>query len=224
MSNGKQFTLYSHDRGPNGWKVVLVLEELKLSYETVYLSFEKGEQKAPEFTKFNPNGRIPALIDHSNNDFVVWESNAIILYLVQKYDTANTISAAGETEKALELQWLFFQASGQAPYFGQFSWFTMYHPEKLPSAIERYYKEAVRVFGVLDGVLAKQKWLVGDKCTIADLVFVPWNVMAVKVFHERYQLDVEKEFPALHRWNAELANRESVKKAFEIRAALITKS
>ena len=93
-------------------KVVFVLEELGLTYESVYLDFQKGEHKAPEFTKYNPNGRIPAIIDHKNGDFVIWESNAIILYLVEKYDTEQRLTVGGD-EKHLLNQWLFFQASGQ---------------------------------------------------------------------------------------------------------------
>lgn len=93
MSHGKHFTLYSHGAGPNGWsvyvvspscpdtepvgrstrrKVAFVLEELGLTYETIFLDFDKNEHKAPEFTKYNPNGRIPALIDHKADDFVLW--------------------------------------------------------------------------------------------------------------------------------------------------------
>ena len=97
MSHGKQFTLYTHNRGPNGWyvvslrphsiltpdlfirKVAIVLEELGLTYESVYLDFNKGEQKAPEFLKINPNGRIPALVDHQNNDFTVWWVLAVVI-------------------------------------------------------------------------------------------------------------------------------------------------
>ncbi|KAF9815446.1 hypothetical protein IEO21_04617 [Rhodonia placenta] len=137
MSHSKQFTLYTHKSGPNGWKVAFVLKELGLTYESIYLDFQNNEHKAPEFTKYNPNGRIPALIDHHNNDFVVWESNAIVLYLTEKYDTAHRISASTFEDKTLELQWLFFQASGQGPYFGQARWFADLHPERVPSAIER---------------------------------------------------------------------------------------
>ena len=92
MSHGKQFTLYTHGRGPNGWqvcsvsrrlggslkiypnhrKVAIVLEELGLTYESIYLDFSKKEQKDEKYLKINPNGRIPAIIDHNNNDFVVW--------------------------------------------------------------------------------------------------------------------------------------------------------
>lgn len=186
------------------------MEELGLTYETHYLDFKKNEQKDPAFIQYNPNGRIPVLIDHTSNDFVVWlvtsckshdrkqidlsslhrESNAILQYLVEKYDTEHKISAASFEDKTLQLQWLFFQASGQgyvtprifitcadgekylSPYFGQAGWFMFYHPEKLPSALERYQKEILRVFGVLNGVLATREWLVGGKCTIADLSFV----------------------------------------------------
>ena len=93
---------------------MFVLEELGLTYHSVYLDFQKGEHKAPEFTQYNPNGRIPSLIDHHNGDFVVWESDAILLYLVGKYDKERKVSFAEGTKEHYEMvQWLFFQASGQ---------------------------------------------------------------------------------------------------------------
>ena len=96
------------------------------------------------------------------------ESNAILQYLVDKYDPEHTISVSDENEKYIQTQWLYFQASGQGPYFGQAFWFAKWHPERLPSAVERYKKEMIRVMGVLDGVLAQQEWLVGGKPTIAQ--------------------------------------------------------
>ena len=84
-----------------------------------------------------------------------------------------------------------------SPYFGQWSWFQNRHSEKIPSAIERYSNEIRRVFGVLDSVLAKQKYLVGDKVTVADLAFIPWNAgaLARAIPHD----DAEKNYPALVR-------------------------
>ena len=90
-----------------------MLEELGLTYESKYLDFQKGEQKGEEHTKFNPNGRIPTLIDHKNGDFIVWESDAILLYLVEKYDTEKRLTVTDEKERYSLIQWLFFQASGQ---------------------------------------------------------------------------------------------------------------
>jgi glutathione S-transferase len=82
-----------------------------------------------------------------------------------------------------------------SPYFGQSAWFQKFHPEKLPSAVERYNNEIKRVFGVLDSVLAKQKYLVGDKVTIADLSFIPWNAGVVTGLVP--DLEFEKNYPAL---------------------------
>jgi len=218
MSHGKQFTLYSHLGGPNGWKVAFVLEELGLTYESIYLNFQLKEQKAPEFVKYNPNGRIPALIDHKNNDFVIWESGAILVYLAEKYDTGNKISVSDGEGKYEQLQWLMFQASGQGPYFGQSAWFQFYHPEKFPSAVDRYNNEIRRVLGVLDSVLSKQDYLVGGKVTIADLSFVPWNAIVPRLMPADFEM--EKEFPHTAKWHKQLLERPSVKKVYEIKEKL----
>jgi len=221
MSHGKHFTLYSHSSGPNGWKIAIVLEELGLSYETIYLRFDKREQKAPDFTKYNPNGRIPAIIDHRNNDFVLWESGAILIYLVEKYDTERKISVSDADEKYKQLQWLMFQMSGQGPYYGQSIWFQIFHPEKIPSVIERYNTEIRRVLGVLDSVLANQDYLVGGKVTIADLAFIPWNNIALSHLLGN-DFDYAKEFPNTARWHKGLSERPSVQKINEIKASLAT--
>lgn len=175
-------------------KINFVLEVLGLSYEQVNLDFQKNEHKGPEFLKINPNGRIPALVDHDNNDFTIWcahltvvthlgllsnefcrESNAITQYLVDRYDKERKISVAPGTEEYYtQLQWLYFQASGQGPYYGQAGWFLLYSPEKIPSAIERYRNEIRRVLGVLESVLSNREWLVGDKATVADISFIPY--------------------------------------------------
>ena len=94
-------------------KVAIILEELGLTYESIYLDFGKGEHKQPPHTTYNPNGRIPTLVDHHNGDFAIWESNAIILYLVDKYDKEKRLTVTDEKDKYSLIQWLFFQASGQ---------------------------------------------------------------------------------------------------------------
>ncbi|KAI0670748.1 glutathione S-transferase [Trametes maxima] len=241
MSQGYHFTLYTTVIGPNGWKVAIVLEELGLSYKSLYLDFSKNEQKSPEHLKYNPNGRIPTLIDHENNDFAIWESNAIILYLVDKYDTEHKFSVENFEERAQLLQWLFFQASGQGPYFGQAAHFVRYHPERIPSATERYQKEVLRVLGVLDGVLSKREWLVGNKLTVADISFITWvatyahyypfnrgvfffrwNVSATTVLLKDYHgFDLEKDFPSVYKWHTKLLKREATSKVYNTLHALI---
>ncbi|KAI0782723.1 glutathione S-transferase [Abortiporus biennis] len=221
-THGKQFTLYSYHGGANGWKVAIVLEELRLSYETIYLDFGKQEHKAPEYTKYNPNGRIPTLIDHHNGDFVIWESCAIILYLVEKYDKDNKLYVTDFNERTLLNQYLFFQASGQGPYFGQAMWFNNYHPEKIPTAIDRYKNEVIRVFGVLETILTGKNWLVGDKYTIADLSFIMWNlVIDVGLLDGFGSFNMEKDFPSVLKWHRALCEIPSVKRSLALRAKLM---
>ncbi len=204
--------------GPNPWKAALVLKELDLDYETETLDISTGIQKQPAFTKHNPNGRVPVLIDHGNNDFAIWESSAIMCYLTEKYDTKHSISfPQGSKEYAEMLQWLFFQASGHGIILGQIAWFENYHQEKLPSAITRYQNEAKRVLGVLEDVLKNKEWLVAGKCTIADLSFVPWNKLVGFLFGvEGYaSLDLAKEFPKVNAWHQRMVSRPPVKAVME---------
>jgi len=203
-----QFTLYSHKGGPNGWKVAYILEELELTYEQVFLDFQSGEHKKPAYTAINPNGRIPALIDHKNKDFTIWESGAIIQYLLAEYDPTHKLSFADKESTYKLAQWLFFQASGQGPYFGQLAWFKRFHAEQLPSAIERYQNEVRRVFGVLEGVLSKSDYLVGNKISAADISFLPWNTGIGKAFDP--PLEFEKDFPNVGKWHERILSLPSV--------------
>ncbi|KAI0745446.1 glutathione S-transferase [Earliella scabrosa] len=221
MSSEHHFTLFSaQGLPPNGWKAAIVLEELALDYHPVYLDLSAGGHKDKGFTKYNPNGRIPALVDHQNNDFVIWESNAIIAYLIEKYDPERKLSFERFEDKMQQLQWLFFQASGQGPYFGQAGYFLLFSPEKIPSVITRYQKEILRVLGVLDGVLSERRWLVGDKCSAADLSFITWNDGAFTALVKDFEgFDLEKDFPAVHRWHNAMVNRPAVSKVMAERAA-----
>ncbi|TFK47695.1 glutathione S-transferase [Heliocybe sulcata] len=211
MSHGKQFTLFTHKGGPNGWKVAFFLSELGLTYESIYLDFNTLEQKSPPHTNYNPNGRIPTIIDHKNNDFVLWESNAILTYLADKYDTERKFSTDAEDDKYKQLQWLMFQASGQGPYFGQAAWFSWYHSEKIPSAVERYQNEIKRVFKVLDGELAQREWLVGGKYSIADLSFISWTTFGTGALAPPGYNPAE-EVPHFWAWFQKMLARPAIKK------------
>ncbi|KAK7681826.1 hypothetical protein QCA50_015173 [Cerrena zonata] len=219
MSHSEQFTLYTHAAGPNGWKIVYVFEELGLTYKSIYLRFDEGDHQKPEFTKYNPNGRVPALIDHGNQDFVIWESDAILLYLVDKYDTLNKLTVPDDAGKipnhtmaVLPSLW-----SRVVPYFGQFVWFKL-SPEQIISAQERYKNEISRVWGVLESVLSKKDWLVGNKPTIADLSFIPWNE-GIKTFlvNETIPLSLE-QFPSVAAWHNRMMALDCVRKAHAIQA------
>ncbi|KAB8237671.1 glutathione S-transferase family protein [Aspergillus alliaceus] len=202
--------LYSHPYGPNPWKVAIVLEELGLPYETRFVNFT--DVKKEPYINLNPNGRLPAIED-PNMSITLFESGAIVEYLVEHYDPENKLHYTETAAKYQIKAWLHFQASGQGPYYGQASWFTRFHPERIPSAIERYGNEIRRVTGVLESVLKTREWLVGDKCTYADLCFLPWQRWASKYATNPETLD--EDFPHVAAWYKKLTSRVAVRKVFK---------
>lgn len=156
------FTLISHRSAPNGFKVAAVLSELGYSYQTIALDFNKGDQKSAEFLAINPNGRVPALIDHTDPDqqVAVWESGAIIYYLCEKKareEGCPSIWSSDIVEQSQILSWLMFQISGHSPMIGQALHFKYFHSVDVPSAIERYTDEVRRVYGVLEMALSEKR-------------------------------------------------------------------
>ncbi|KAI8631707.1 glutathione S-transferase [Xylariaceae sp. FL1651] len=203
--------------GPNPWKPIFILEELGLNYEIKCFAFE-GVKRKP-FIDVNPNGRVPAIQD-PNTDLTLWESGAILTYLISQYDTQNKLSYATMKEKHLCDQYLHFQTSGQGPYFGQAGVFRFLHPEKLPSAITRFENEIQRVLGVLDGILAAKpadaQWLVGNKMTFADMAFVPWNGRLPDVTQKSYE-EIWAGVPHARAWHERMAELPSWKKCLQLR-------
>ncbi|RYP52196.1 hypothetical protein DL768_002587 [Monosporascus sp. mg162] len=211
--------LSCNGKGPNPWKVVFVLEELQVPYELKLIKLEDFKKKP--FTDINPNGRVPA-IDDPNTGLVLWESGAILTYLAEEYDKDYKLSYASGSKKHHVNQYLFFQVSGQGPYFGQAAWFLAYHPEKVPSAIERYQNEIRRVLGVLDGVLEGKQWLVGDKMTYADLAFVSYNSVVPVVMGWADDQHFG-DYPNVKAWHERLTSLPSWKKTIELRASSTAK-
>ncbi|KAI1384136.1 glutathione S-transferase [Hypoxylon trugodes] len=203
--------------GPNPWKVVLIFEELGIPYEITSIKFD--DVKKQPYTNINPNGRVPAIYD-SNTDITLWESGAIIQYLIEQYDTNHKLTYDTLKERHQLNQWLQFQMSGQGPYYGVSAWFNVLHPEKVPSAIARYNDQLKRVLGVLDGWLATRQWLVGDKMTYADLAFVPWNDRIDSVIlckpEEKFA-----GFPHVQAWHERMNSRPSWKRCMEVREPLM---
>ena len=132
---------------PNGYKVSIMLEETGLDYSVHPIDLGKQEQKQPEFLAMNPNGRIPVIVDHDNDDFVVFESGAILLYLAEKTGKLMPLEDKARSEV---IQWLMFQMGGIGPMMGQANVFFRYFGEKIPAAIHRYQHESLRLLTVLD--------------------------------------------------------------------------
>ncbi|HEX6999251.1 MAG TPA: glutathione S-transferase N-terminal domain-containing protein [Gammaproteobacteria bacterium] len=155
---------------PNGWKVSITLEELGLDYKVHHIHLDKKEQKESWYLKLNPNGRIPTIVDHDNDDFAVFESGAIMIYLAEK---TGKLMPADVKGRSTVIQWLMFQMGGIGPMMGQANVFYRYAPQKIPYAIERYQREVRRLFEVLDTRLADHEYLAGDY-SIADIAHWSW--------------------------------------------------
>ena len=187
---------------PNGHKISIALEELGLPYEVHALSFDRQEQKAPEFLRINPNGRIPAIVD---DGFAVFESGAILLYLAEK---TGQLLPSDPKGRSLAIQWLMFQMGGVGPMQGQANVFFRYFPEKLQGAIDRYQHETRRLYEVLDRRLGEAEYLAGDY-SIADIACWPWINT-----HERHRIDLAA-YPAVNNWFERIRTRPATERAMQ---------
>ncbi|HYG30587.1 MAG TPA: glutathione S-transferase N-terminal domain-containing protein [Allosphingosinicella sp.] len=187
---------------PNGYKASITLEELEIPYTLHVLDLGSGAQKEPWFLAINPNGRIPAIVDRGNEDFAVFESGAIMIYLAER---AGRLIPTDEKGRSRVVQWLMFQMGGVGPMMGQANVFARYFPEQIPAAIDRYRRESRRLFEVLDRRLADHEWLAGDY-SIADIANFAW----VRI-HEWPGVSVEG-LDHLQRWLAAIEQRPAVQR------------
>lgn len=193
---------------PNGRKVSILLEELGLPYAVHSVDIGKKQQFEPAFLAVNPNGKIPAIVDHDaeGGPMSVFESGAIMMYLADK---TGRFWPKPVRERTAVTEWLMFQMGGLGPMAGQSHHFRRAAPEPIPYAIERYTAESKRIYGVMDRRLAEQKHLAGDY-SIADMACFPWIAR-----HEWQQIDLA-EFPNLKRWYDDLAARPAVAKGMAV--------
>jgi GSH-dependent disulfide-bond oxidoreductase len=196
---------------PNGHKISIALEELGLPYTVHALDLSKLDQRRPEFLEISPNGRIPAIVDRELDDFAVFESGAILIYLAEKTGRLMPSDIKG---RSLVMQWLMFQMGGIGPMMGQANVFFRYLPEKIPLAIDRYQGEVRRLFGVLDTRLADHEYLAGDY-SIADIANWAW----VRTY--RWSGVDTSGFEHLTRWKALLAARPACQRGIEVPPRLV---
>ncbi len=195
---------------PNGRKASIMLEECTLNYNVHALALGEGEQKQDWYLLINPNGRIPAIVDHDNEDFSVFESGAILLYLADK--SGNFLPPnTSENQKARSqvIQWLMFQMGGLGPMMGQANVFFRYAEEKITYAIERYQKETRRLLEVLDTRLADNEYLAGDY-SIADIANFAWARTA------NWSGVESRDLEHLSRWIETIQARPAVKRGLEV--------
>jgi len=191
---------------PNGYKVSIMLEETNTAYKVYHIDMGAKEQKEDWYLKLNPNGRIPAIVDRANNDFAVFESGAILIYLAER----SGLFLPKEANKRSEVyQWLMFQMAGIGPMQGQAHVFLHYAPEKIPFAIDRYTRETKRLYEVLNNRLKDHEYLVDDY-SIADIATWPWVRS-----HDKANISLD-DMPHLDRWVNKIAERPGVQLGIEV--------
>ena len=191
---------------PNGWKASILLEELAVPYQVHAVSLSRGDQKQPDYLKINPNGRIPAIVDRDADDFAVFESGTILIYLAEKYGRLLPADVKGRSQV---IQWLMFQMGGIGPMQGQANVFFRYAPEKIPYAIDRYQAETKRLYRVLDTQLQGRDFLCGDY-SIADIANWTWVSL-----HDWAGVSID-DLPALQAWVERIRARPAVQRGIVI--------
>jgi GST-like protein len=191
---------------PNGRKVSIMLEEIGLDYTVFPINISKDEQFQPHFLEMSPNNRIPAIVDKDNNNFSLFESGAILMYLAEK--TGKLINKSNRDEYYRTIEWLMWQMGGVGPMFGQVHHFVKYNKGKSEYAEERYSKEARRLYGVMDKRLNKNQYISGKEYSIADISIWPWTAR-----FDWQEIDLN-EFPNVARWYKEMIDRPAVQKGW----------
>ncbi len=195
----------------NGRKIAIMLEETKLPYHLHPVDISKDEQFDPKFLKLNPNNKIPVIVDQQgpdNKPITIFESGAILIYLAQKTGKFLPKDVRGMT---LVNQWLMFQMASVGPMLGQLNHFMNAAPTKIEYAIDRYRKEVLRIYGVLNQRLKEAEFL-ANEYSIADIATFPWIAI-----HERQNILLD-EFHHLKRWHQTIQGRPAVERGMQIPA------
>ena len=196
---------------PNGHKVSILIAELGLENEVVAVDINAGAQCDPDFLKFSPNNRIPAIVDHDPADggepVSVFETGAILIYLADKAEQFLPPDLRGQIAAT---EWLMWQMGGLGPMMGQHGHFKLYAPERIAYATDRYRKEVLRLFGVMDRRLADNDYLAGEEYSIADIACFPW----VQTY-KRQEIDLE-DFPDVQRWYETLKQRKGLRRGMAL--------
>jgi|TARA_B110000238_G_C15960056_1_gene367000 GST-like protein len=198
-------TLYT-SATPNGRKISVALEELALDYQVKDINLVENIQKEDWYLKINPNGKIPAIIDHDKNNIAIFESGAILIYLAEK---AGRLLPTDTVNRFNVMQWLFLQIGGVGPMQGQANVFYRYMENSIPEATSRYQNETNRLYGLLNKQLFNHDFLAGE-LSIADIAYYPWIKLA-----DWAGIDID-DYEHIKRWLKKLDARESFAKGMNI--------
>ena len=188
---------------PNGRKISIMLEELGVEYNPIFINLEQKEQFSEDFSKISPSNKIPVIVDKDNNQ-IVFESGAILLYLAQKYKKFLNDENHWEI-----IQWVFFQMAYVGPMLGQAHQYLFYNPGKSKFAEEKTKGYAKHIYEILDKRLSEQEYF-SNEYSIADIAIWPWTAR-----FERHQVDLNN-YPNVLRWYLQISKRPAVIKGYNV--------
>ena len=188
---------------PNGRKISIMLEELGVEYNPIFINLEKKEQFSKDFSKISPSNKIPVIVDKNNNQ-TIFESGAILLYLAKKYN-----KFLNEKNYWEIIQWVFFQMAYVGPMLGQAHQYLFYNPGKSKFAEEKTKGYAKHIYDILDKRLSEQEYI-SSEYSIADIAIWPWIAR-----FERHQVDLNN-YPNVLRWYLQISKRPAVIKGYNV--------
>ena len=194
--------LYSSP-SPNGRKISIMLEELSVEYNPIFINLEKKEQFTEEFSKISPSNKIPVIVD-KDDDQVIFESGAILLYLAKKYN-----KFLNEKDYWEIIQWVFFQMAYVGPMLGQAHQYLFYNPGKSKFAEEKSKGYAKHIYEILNKKLSYQEFF-SKEYSIADIAIWPWTAR-----FEKHQINLNR-YPNVLRWYKQIAERPAVIKGYNV--------
>ncbi len=199
--------LHGFPMSPNTRRALLALEETGSDYRLEPVDLMSGQQKSDAYRKLNPTARVPTLVD---GDVVLWESNAILVYLAEKHPD-RLFAGKLPAERGDVARWMFMNAAHLSPAMARIFAHTIRLPEeqRLPRIVEESRAEVDRSLGGVELHLKEtQREYLGGPFGIADLSLAPALGFAS-------MLGVSLEvFPAVASWLARVQARPSWKKIY----------
>ena len=200
--------LYDWKNSYNSRKIRAVAFECDQNIDAQSIDIMAGETRTPKYLAMNPNGKVPVLKDE---DFCLWESNAIMCYVASK-NASSKLLPTNPSERARVDQWLFWQTAHLSPSIGKISFEKIWKAklgmgQEDPKAIEAAMPEVERYLKVLDGELAKNEWVVGKNLSVVDFACA-----AAFMMRREINLDLAN-YSNISRWLDKVESRPSWKNA-----------
>jgi glutathione S-transferase len=197
--------IYATPLSANGRKVLAVCRQLGLSVETHDVNVYRGEGRLPQYLAINPSGKIPTLVD---GEFVLSESNAILLYLAEAHGE-NRLWSSDSKQRGRIAQWLFWESAHWQPTLIAFLSALVGHrllPERIPRPQHAPdWRSALvqPILNTLETGLSADAYLTGPTPTIADFA------VAGMTTYFRAALFPFQRFPKIANWYARIESLES---------------